>query len=68
MDSSLTAFSQPRNLETCLIVEKPIWNRRVGDLTWRGTLVLHLSEHATVALELLDEFHRRGWIWVIKDP
>ncbi|HUY32970.1 MAG TPA: hypothetical protein VMV69_09330 [Pirellulales bacterium] len=30
--------------------------------------MLHLTDHASVEADLLDEFERLGWIWVIRTP
>ena len=51
-----------------LIVEKPVWDRRSGELTWRNRLVLMLTDHAVVESALLDAWQRLGWKWVICDP
>lgn len=68
MDANFSVSLRPSNLETWLTVEKPIWLRAAGELIWRGKVLLHLSEHATVAIELLDAFQQVGWVWVIRDP
>lgn len=54
--------------QTHLIVEKPIWDRQAGELSWGGKVIAAFTDRASVVAELLDEWELRGWLWVIVDP
>ncbi len=54
--------------DTHLVVPRPTWERTAGDLRWRDELVLQLTDHASVQADILDEFERLGWIWMIPSP
>lgn len=51
-----------------LIVDKPVWNARTGELFWRGRLVLRLAGHAHAQRAILDEFQVNNWALLIRNP
>lgn len=50
------------------MIERPTWNERTGELTWRDEVVLKLARHAHSERAILAAFERSGWIWLIRNP
>ena len=48
--------------------DKPKWNADAGSLCWRGRLVLRLAPQAHAERDLLGEFQKRKWRFVVKNP
>ncbi|HVC92522.1 MAG TPA: hypothetical protein VND64_02475 [Pirellulales bacterium] len=53
---------------THFVVPRPTWDRRAGDLRWQDELALHLAGHASVQADILDEFERLDFNWVVRSP
>jgi hypothetical protein len=49
-----------------IFVEKPVWNAATGILSWHGDHVLCLANHAYTERELLENFERVEWAWLIR--
>lgn len=48
--------------------ERPIWDATTGNLSWRGSIALHLAPQAHAERAILDRLELKKWRFVVKNP